>query len=104
MEKTNDEIIICPIIECMVGIENLEDILSVEGINTIGFNAFDLAIELGIPPKGCALSETIKMLTDPEISKHMDYVTKTCNLRNVPVMSIAWSVESGLEMVKKAVV
>jgi 2-keto-3-deoxy-L-rhamnonate aldolase RhmA len=102
MEKTNDEIIICPIIERMAGIENLEDILSVEGINSIGFGAFDLALELGIRPKGGgALSETIKMLTDPEISKLMEHVIKICNAHSVPVITIAWSVESGLEMVKK---
>ncbi|HUX78562.1 MAG TPA: aldolase/citrate lyase family protein [Alphaproteobacteria bacterium] len=102
MDKSNDEVIIMPIIERMAAIENLEDILSVDGINSVLFGPFDLAIELGIRPKGGgALNETVKMLTDPEIYRHMEYVIKTCSSRNIPVANIAWSVDSALEMIQK---
>lgn len=102
MDKSNDEIIICPIVERMEGIENLDDILSVEGINSVAWGVFDLAIELGIRPKGGdALSDTIAIITDPEMYKHMEGFMKVCKARNVPVLTIAWNVESALEMIKK---
>lgn len=102
MDQSNEETIIMPIIERMEGIENLVDITSVEGINAVLFGPFDLAIELGIRPAGGdALNETVRMLTDPRIYEHMEYVIKTCNQRDIPVANVAWSVDSGLEMIEK---
>lgn len=104
MEMSNRELIVMPIIERMKGVENLEEILSVKGINSILFGPFDLAIELGIRPRGgIAVSETVRMLTDPVIYKHMDYVISTCKKFKVPVANIAWSVESALEMVRRGI-
>jgi 4-hydroxy-2-oxoheptanedioate aldolase len=102
MKRSNEELIIMPVLERMEAIENLEEILSVPGINTVLFGPFDLAVELGIRPKGTdVMSDTIAMLTSPEIVRHLEYVIKACQRRGVFVANIAWDVASGLEMVKK---
>ncbi len=102
MKRSNEELIIMPVLERIAAIENIEEILSVRGINTVLFGPFDLAIELGIRPKGTdVMSDTIAMLTSPEIVRHLEYVIKTCQRYGVIVANIAWDVASGLEMVKK---
>ncbi len=101
VERSNEDLIIMPIIEKMEGVENLEEILSVKGINSILFGPFDLAVELGIKPKvGAAGSETLTMVSDPVINKHMEYIISTCKKRNVPLANVAWSIESAIEMVE----
>ncbi len=102
MEKSNQDLVIMPVIERMEAITNLEDILSVEGINAVLFGPFDLGIELGIRPKGNdVISETVAILTDSKIYEYMDYVIKTCKSNNVPVANIAWDVASAIEMVRR---
>jgi 2-keto-3-deoxy-L-rhamnonate aldolase RhmA len=101
MDKANRELFIGAIIERLRGIENLEDILSVKGISAIFFGPFDLAIELGIKPRREeGDGGTVSVLRDPVMDKHMEYLISTCKKHNVPVGTVAWDVDSAMEMVE----
>ena len=49
MDKINEELLIIPMIETQKAIDNLEDILSVHGIDVLLVGPSDLSIELGVP-------------------------------------------------------
>lgn len=102
VEQSNDELIVMPVIESMEAIDNLEPILSVEGINAALFGPFDLSIQLGVKPeKSGVITETLSMLTDNRILDLMDFFIKTCIDNNVFAGNIAWDVESAIEMSQK---
>jgi 2-keto-3-deoxy-L-rhamnonate aldolase RhmA len=102
MEKANRELFIGAIIERLEGIKNLEEILSVKGISAIFLGPFDLAIELGIKPKnGEERRGVLSVLRDPMMDKHMDYIISTCGKYRVPVGTVAWDVDSAMEMVER---
>ena len=102
MEKANRELFIGPIIERLRGIENLEEILSVKGISAIFFGPFDLAIELGIKPqKEKEGGGTVSVLRNPVMDRHLEYLISTCKKYGVPVGTVAWDVDSAMEMVKR---
>jgi len=108
MDKSNSEVMIIPLIETKDAIENLEDILSVEGITAVFPGPFDLAINLGILTKdntnSYEISDIVKdVMANPKILKHMEYIFETCKKCNVPILSIARSPEMALEMVKKGI-
>jgi 4-hydroxy-2-oxoheptanedioate aldolase len=99
VKKSNEETIIMGIIERKQGLQNMEEICSVKGLNAILCGPFDLAMELGIRPKGeLAVSETLQMLTDPQILRHMDTMISTARKHGLVVGNIAWSIESSIDM------
>lgn len=102
VKQANEETIIMGIIERMQGLENMDEICSVKGLNAILCGPFDLAMELNIRPKGdLAVGETLKMLTDPLILKHMDTMISTARKHGLVVGNIAWSAESAADMIKR---
>jgi 4-hydroxy-2-oxoheptanedioate aldolase len=108
MGKSNNEILIIPLIEQKEAIENLEDILSVEGITAIFVGPIDLAIDLGIvnekDKSNSNVSDFVKIyMTDPKILKQMERIYRICKDRNVPILSLARNPEMALELIQKGV-
>jgi len=102
MKKSNEEMIIAPILERLEGVQNVEEICSVKGINLIFLGFFDLAIELGLKPKGeSAISETAELLTDPVIEKYTDTLIRIARQKGVYVANIATDAKSALNLVKR---
>lgn len=102
MDKSNEEVIISAILERMQGVNNVAEICSVKGLNLVWCGFFDLAMELGLRPKGeSALSETVDILTDPVIEKHTDTVIRTAKQNGVYVANIATDAKSALNLVKR---
>src|SRR3972149_2128723 len=102
VKRANEETIIMGIIERKQALDNMEEICSVKGLNAILCGPFDLAMELGIRPRGeQAVSETLQMLTDPQILKHMDTMISTAKRHRLIVGNIAWSVESSIDMLRR---
>ncbi len=102
VERANKETLITAIIERKQGLENMDAICSVKGLNSILCGPFDLAMELNIRPKGeLAVSETLQMLTHPEILKHVDTMIRTARNHGLTVGNIAWSAESAVDNFNK---
>lgn len=102
VKRANAETMITAIIERMEGLRNMDAICSVKGLNSILCGPFDLAMELNIVPKGeLAVSETLQMLTDPVVLKHVDTMIRTARNHGLAVGNIAWSAESAVDMFNK---
>lgn len=100
--KSNEEVIIAPILERLQGVNNAEKICSVKGINLIFLGFFDIAMELGLKPKGeSAISETVEILTDQVIEEYTDKVIQIATKKGVYVANIASGAESALNLVKR---
>ena len=65
-EFANDNILVYAQVESKLGYENLDDILSIEGLHAIAFGPFDLAFSAGLPGEGASHPEIGRMLTDIE--------------------------------------
>ncbi|MCP5025796.1 MAG: hypothetical protein GY929_05880 [Actinomycetia bacterium] len=48
--RANDEVMVIPMIETAEAVSNIDDILSVEGVDTIYVGPSDLSLTLGLPP------------------------------------------------------
>ena len=102
VKQANEETLIMGIIERMEGLKNMDEICSVKGLNSILCGPFDLAMELNIRPKGDqAVSETLAMLTDPVILKHVDTMIRIAKKHHLVVGNITWSAQSALDMFKR---
>lgn len=102
VKKSNEELIIAPIVERMQGIRNIEKICSVQGINLIFCGFLDLAMELGIKPKGeSAFSELEEVLTDTAIEGYTDTLIRTATEKGVYVANTVTSAESALDLVRR---
>jgi len=101
VKKANEETLIIGIIERMEGLRNMDEICSVKGLSGILCGPFDLAMELNIRPKGeFAVSETLQMLTDPTIVKHVDTMISTARRHGLVVGNIAWSAQNAVDNFK----
>jgi 4-hydroxy-2-oxoheptanedioate aldolase len=102
VKKANEETVICGIIERKQALQNMDEICSVKGLNAILCGPFDLAMELNIRPKGeLAVSETLQMLTDPTVLKHVDTMIATAKRHRLVVGNIAWSAENAVDMLRR---
>ena len=68
-KKANQDVIVMPLIEDKTGIENLDEILAVEGVDVFWLGAGDLAQSYGVP--GADLTK------DPLLSVTKDLIAKT---------------------------
>jgi 4-hydroxy-2-oxoheptanedioate aldolase len=92
-KRANEETMVWPIIEDKRGIGNIEEIVSVRGIDCIAFGPFDLSMSLG--KKGIP--------TDPAVEEKLDKVLDICNQKRIPVQILAMNVETAKKVVEKGV-
>lgn len=74
IEKSNDEIVLIPIIEEKEGYENLEDILTVRSIDAVWLGPGDLALDLGLPQG------------HPKIFEYIERARSVCKTNKVPYL------------------
>ena len=100
-ETADDEILIVALIETERSIANIDDILSVDGIDVgfIGYADLSLSMGLGLPPKW---SEPVYLDAFDKVlnaaSRHGKIAGLHTNLGNGP-RSIEWAIEQGFKMV-----
>jgi 2-keto-3-deoxy-L-rhamnonate aldolase RhmA len=75
-ETANRETMVFLLIEDLEGAKNIEDILTVKGIDVVFIGPFDMSVSAGY--KG--------NVGHPEILKNLDRVITVCNERGIPVM------------------
>ncbi|MFQ3620175.1 MAG: aldolase/citrate lyase family protein [Spirochaetales bacterium] len=68
MEHANKEVLVIPMIETKKGVENVEQILSVEGVDGVFIGPYDLSLSYGIPGN----------LTDPIMQTARNKVLAAC--------------------------
>ncbi|MER2490651.1 HpcH/HpaI aldolase family protein [Catenovulum sediminis] len=76
--SANEEIMLMLMIESQQGLDNLDDILSVSGINMILEGALDLAVSLGQP----------QSVHHPEVQAAIEYIAERCQAHQVPFCAI----------------
>ncbi|KAJ1920548.1 hypothetical protein H4219_001247 [Mycoemilia scoparia] len=75
--QANQEILVIPQIESKEAVENVNDILSVPGIDAAFIGPYDLHLSLGLQPSGEGF--------EPEFIKALEKITKAARLHNVPL-------------------
>lgn len=102
VKQSNEETFICAILERLQGVRNVAEICSVKGVSAVWCGFFDLAMELGIRPKGDnAISETAGMLTDPTIERYTDDVIRAATEKGVYVANFIADPRSALDLAKR---
>ncbi len=75
MKRLNEAMLCAVLIETAPGVENLEEILSVPGLDLVWVGHFDLTQSLRIPGQ----------FQHPQFLKAMDRITESCSSHNIPV-------------------
>lgn len=95
-KTANEEILVAVIIENGEALENVNEILSVEGIDACSVGHFDLSLSLGLP-----LPPTIPPKDNPRLSEALDRVLEASKKTGKPVgisgnvNNIRWGIEKG---------
>jgi 4-hydroxy-2-oxoheptanedioate aldolase len=83
--ESNREILVAIQIETPEGVENIDEILQVEGIDLIFIGPFDLHLSHGLPPKIWS--------THPMFLKAVERVKEACNAAGVPLGTLSRDAE-----------
>jgi 2-keto-3-deoxy-L-rhamnonate aldolase RhmA len=75
MKKANDAVLCAVLIESERGVENLDEILAVPGIDLVWMGFLDLSLSMGIPGE----------YTHPRFQEITDLIVKTCSAHRTPV-------------------
>ncbi|MFS0823119.1 HpcH/HpaI aldolase family protein [Bacillus sp. 1P02SD] len=75
---SNEETMVWLLIESPEGIENIEEILSVEGIDAIALGVFDLSVTLGLPGQ----------IDHPYVESKLSEITKLAREKNTDVVRV----------------
>jgi 4-hydroxy-2-oxoheptanedioate aldolase len=75
-EQANQETMVILLIEDLEGAHNIEDILSVDGVDVVFLGLFDMSVTAGYPGN----------VHHPEIQKAADRILAACQDRGIPVM------------------
>lgn len=79
-EEADKNTMVFPLIEDSRGVNNIEDILSVEGVDAVYLGQFDMSVSAGY--KG--------NINHPEIQKYLDNILAACKQKGIPVMNVLW--------------
>ena len=72
VESANEQIAVIVQAEHALAVENIEQIVQVEGVDAVQLGPYDLAASLG----------KMGQVDDPEVTQAIDHVTKTCQAAN----------------------
>ena len=75
-EETNKNTMVFLLIEDLEGAHNIEDILSVDGVDVVYLGPFDMSVAAGYQGN----------INHPEIQKALDEILSACKARGMPVM------------------
>jgi len=91
MKKANESVLCSAIIESVRGVENVEQILSVPGIDLVWVGYNDLSLSMGIPGH----------FADPEYVKAIAHIVTACKTRGVPLAMLVGDCQQGLERIRQ---
>ena len=91
IETANRETLLIAQIETALGLENVEAIAAVEGIDVLWLGHFDLTISLGIPGR----------FAHPEFLRAVERIVEAAGARGKAAGFMASSVEEGREMLRR---
>ena len=92
-ERANEETLVIPQIETRQAIENLDNILQVEGISAVYVGPSDLAMALGSEPRTGQ--------NDPAVVEAKQVILETCKRHGIPAGIHTNSVGVAVEMIKQ---
>jgi len=85
--KSNDEVTVILLIENVDAVQNIDDMLSVAGIDSILFGRVDLSISMGIPGQ----------LNHPDMKAAIEAVSAKAKLRGIPVGMVGFGTEDTVQ-------
>jgi 4-hydroxy-2-oxoheptanedioate aldolase len=89
--RSNEDVFTIPILEERQSMENLNEIVSVPGLDVIYFGPFDLSMTMGY-----------EGATDhPAVWDYLDKTVSVCQKKGLPVMNLAWNVEAAKKSLEK---
>lgn len=91
MKAANEAVICSLLIESAVGVENIEAILGVPGVDLIWVGFLDLSLSLGIPGQ----------YSHPEFAAMISRIVAACQAHGTPVGILADKPESALERIRQ---
>lgn len=91
MKSANEELLLVALVETARGVENVDKIAAVEGIDVLWVGHFDLTNSLGIPAQ----------FSHPDYVKAVDRVLKACERQGKAAGMMAESVEQGRALLKQ---
>ena len=83
--RANDETLVLPQIETAQAVDNIDEILEVEGIDGIMVGPADLGLTMGYPPR---------MSGNPEVEEKIQHVLNRCQEHGVPFGIFAGALEN----------
>ncbi len=91
IKDANDMTMVIALIESVRGVENIEAIISVPGVDAIHIGPNDLSASLGLPGQG----------NHPTVRGHMDRIIAACVKSKMPVGSGANTVEEAKKLIEQ---
>ena len=91
MQAANDAMVCAVLIESAAGVENLEEILEVEGVDLVWVGFLDLSLSMGIPGQ----------FGHPEFEKAVGRIRDVCKAHGKPAGIMANDPEQGKKYVQQ---
>lgn len=89
MKRANDEVLLIGLVETVAGIENVDKIAAVDGLDVLWIGHFDLTNSMGIPGQ----------FTHPRFLKAVDSVLEACARHGKAAGFMAADVETGTKLI-----
>jgi 4-hydroxy-2-oxoheptanedioate aldolase len=89
--RANEDVLAIPLIEERRAIGHLDEIIAVEGVDWVHFGPFDMAVSMGLSDYAF----------DPTIQEYRTRVITACRRRGLPVMDLAWDVDSAIDFMRQ---
>ena len=91
MKAANEAVVCCPLIETAPGVENIEAILNVPGIDLVWVGFLDLSLSMGVPGQ----------FNHPEFNAAIARILQACESHGMPVGILADKPESALSRIRQ---
>ncbi len=92
LRRVKQEIVFLPLIESRRAVDNIEEIITVKGIDAIFFGPFDLSMTLGLGGFD---------YENPLITECMQRVYSVCKKEGVPIADFSWNIERAKKAVEQ---
>lgn len=89
--RTNEELLVIPLFEEPQGLESVEEILAVPGVDIAFFGPFDLGQRVaGVGTSGA----------EKKVQEYLEKLLAVCTRLGIPVMNLAWTANQARDQVK----